>query len=69
MAVRARIGMLFQNNALFDFLTVGDNVAFPLRARGGVGGRRDRARASPSGCARSASPAARTSCPPSSRAA
>jgi phospholipid/cholesterol/gamma-HCH transport system ATP-binding protein len=27
----ARIGMLFQNNALFDFMTVGDNVAFPLR--------------------------------------
>lgn len=30
MAVRAQIGMLFQNNALFDFLTVLDNVAFPL---------------------------------------
>lgn len=28
---RARIGMLFQNNALFDFMTVADNVAFPLR--------------------------------------
>jgi len=26
----APIGMLFQNNALFDFMTVGDNVAFPL---------------------------------------
>jgi phospholipid/cholesterol/gamma-HCH transport system ATP-binding protein len=23
--------MLFQNNALFDFMTVGDNIAFPLR--------------------------------------
>jgi phospholipid/cholesterol/gamma-HCH transport system ATP-binding protein len=28
---RARIGMLFQNNALFDYLTVGENIAFPLR--------------------------------------
>jgi phospholipid/cholesterol/gamma-HCH transport system ATP-binding protein len=28
---RKRIGMLFQNNALFDFMTVGDNIAFPLR--------------------------------------
>ena len=28
---RSRIGMLFQNNALFDFMTVGDNIAFPLR--------------------------------------
>jgi phospholipid/cholesterol/gamma-HCH transport system ATP-binding protein len=26
----APIGMLFQNNALFDFMTVGENVAFPL---------------------------------------
>jgi phospholipid/cholesterol/gamma-HCH transport system ATP-binding protein len=32
--VRARIGMLFQNNALFDFMTVLDNVAFPLRRAG-----------------------------------
>lgn len=36
MAVRQRIGMLFQNYALFDFMTVGDNVAFPLRRRGGL---------------------------------
>jgi phospholipid/cholesterol/gamma-HCH transport system ATP-binding protein len=34
MKVRARIGMLFQNNALFDFMTVGDNVAFPLTRLG-----------------------------------
>jgi phospholipid/cholesterol/gamma-HCH transport system ATP-binding protein len=34
MAIRARIGMLFQNNALFDFMTVGENVAFPLVRRG-----------------------------------
>lgn len=29
--VQSRIGMLFQNVALFDFMTVGENVAFPLR--------------------------------------
>ena len=29
--IRKRIGMLFQNNALFDHLTVFDNIAFPLR--------------------------------------
>jgi phospholipid/cholesterol/gamma-HCH transport system ATP-binding protein len=28
---RRGIGMVFQNNALFDFMTVGENVAFPLR--------------------------------------
>jgi phospholipid/cholesterol/gamma-HCH transport system ATP-binding protein len=32
--VRRRIGMLFQNHALFDFLSVGENVAFPLVRRG-----------------------------------
>jgi len=35
--VRSRIGFLFQNYALFDFMTVGDNVAFPLTRRGGLG--------------------------------
>ncbi len=29
--LRLKFGMLFQNNALFDHLTVGDNVAFPLQ--------------------------------------
>jgi phospholipid/cholesterol/gamma-HCH transport system ATP-binding protein len=29
--LRERFGMLFQNNALFDHLTVFENVAFPLR--------------------------------------
>ena len=29
--MRLRFGMLFQNNALFDHLTVEDNIAFPLR--------------------------------------
>lgn len=28
---RSRFGMLFQNNALFDSMTVAENVAFPLR--------------------------------------
>jgi len=28
---RKKIGMLFQNNALFDFMSVADNIAFPLR--------------------------------------
>ena len=28
---RARLGMLFQNNALFDSMTVAQNIAFPLR--------------------------------------
>jgi len=29
--LRKGFGMLFQNNALFDYLTVGENIAFPLR--------------------------------------
>jgi phospholipid/cholesterol/gamma-HCH transport system ATP-binding protein len=29
--MRLKFGMLFQNNALFDHLTVADNIAFPLR--------------------------------------
>src|SRR5207245_2366382 len=31
LAARRRIGFVFQNAALFDSITVGDNVAFPLR--------------------------------------
>lgn len=34
ISVRAQIGMLFQNNALFDFMTIGQNVAFPLEREG-----------------------------------
>jgi phospholipid/cholesterol/gamma-HCH transport system ATP-binding protein len=34
--VRARLGMLFQNYALYDFLPVHGNVAFPLVQRGGT---------------------------------
>jgi len=33
-AVRRKVTMVFQNGALFDSLTVGENVAFPLRERG-----------------------------------
>lgn len=32
--LRRRMGMLFQNFALFDFMTVGENVAFPLEQAG-----------------------------------
>jgi phospholipid/cholesterol/gamma-HCH transport system ATP-binding protein len=33
---RRRLGMLFQNGALYSALTVFENVAFPLRERGGL---------------------------------
>jgi phospholipid/cholesterol/gamma-HCH transport system ATP-binding protein len=32
-ALRRRVGMLFQGGALFDSMSVGDNVAFPLQGR------------------------------------
>jgi phospholipid/cholesterol/gamma-HCH transport system ATP-binding protein len=32
--VRKKVTMVFQNGALFDSLTVGENVAFPLREKG-----------------------------------
>src|ERR671931_619544 len=31
--IRKKVTMVFQNGALFDSLTVGENVAFPLRER------------------------------------
>lgn len=37
--MRVKFGMLFQNNALFDHLTVGDNIAFPLRRLTDIGDR------------------------------
>lgn len=36
VALRLRVGFLFQGAALFDSLTVFDNVAFGVRARGGT---------------------------------
>ena len=32
--IRQKVGVLFQNGALFDSMSVGQNVAFPLRERG-----------------------------------
>ncbi len=37
MSLRSRFGFLFQNGALFDSLTVFDNVAFPLREKTRLG--------------------------------
>ncbi|MDD9946259.1 MAG: ATP-binding cassette domain-containing protein [Myxococcales bacterium] len=34
LAVRRKVGMVFQGGALFDSLTVFDNIAYPLRERG-----------------------------------
>src|SRR5205814_9148994 len=33
-AIRVKIGILFQSGALFDSMTVEDNIAFPLREAG-----------------------------------
>ncbi|NUQ29309.1 MAG: ATP-binding cassette domain-containing protein [Acidobacteriaceae bacterium] len=35
--IRRKVTMVFQNGALFDSITVGENVAFPLRERGDLG--------------------------------
>ncbi len=35
--LRREMGFLFQNSALFDSISVGENIAFPLRRRGGTG--------------------------------
>jgi phospholipid/cholesterol/gamma-HCH transport system ATP-binding protein len=35
-SIRKRVTMVFQNGALFDSLSVRENVAFPLRERGGL---------------------------------
>ena len=34
--VRRKLTMVFQNGALFDSMTVGENIAFPLRERGNM---------------------------------
>ena len=44
-AVRRRIGFLFQNAALFDSITVAENVAFPLRRHTALSDAEVRARA------------------------
>ncbi len=44
-AIRSRIGMLFQNGALFDSLPVWENVAFGLLNEGRLGRREAKARA------------------------
>jgi len=36
-ALRRRIGMLFQDGALFDSMSVSDNIAFPLRRHSSLG--------------------------------
>jgi phospholipid/cholesterol/gamma-HCH transport system ATP-binding protein len=36
MIIRRRVTMVFQNGALFDSLSVRENVLFPLRERGGL---------------------------------
>jgi phospholipid/cholesterol/gamma-HCH transport system ATP-binding protein len=36
MTIRKRVTMVFQNGALFDSLSVRENVSFPLRERGGL---------------------------------
>ncbi|MFM8407925.1 MAG: ABC transporter ATP-binding protein [Pirellulaceae bacterium] len=36
-ALRQRMGFVFQNAALFDSMTIGQNVAFPLRLKEGLG--------------------------------
>ena len=43
--IRRRMGFLFQNAALFDSITIGENVAFPLRRHTGLADREIRERA------------------------
>lgn len=45
LPVRRKVGMLFQNGALFDSLTVYENLAYPLRERGAKDERKIKARA------------------------
>ena len=64
---RRRMGMLFQNGALYSALTVYDNVAFPLRERGGLSERKSAASCTPSSRRWSSSPATASCCRPISR--
>ena len=40
--IRSKIGMLFQESALFDSLTIGENVAYPLLNQKSIHGKRNR---------------------------
>lgn len=42
--LRKRIGFVFQNAALFDSMTIGQNIAFPLHQQGGAPPREERDR-------------------------
>ncbi len=42
--IRRRVTMVFQSGALFDSLTVGENIAFPLQDREGFGAEETKAR-------------------------
>jgi phospholipid/cholesterol/gamma-HCH transport system ATP-binding protein len=44
LEVRKKVGMVFQGSALFDSLTLGENVAYPLREHTGWSDERVRAR-------------------------
>ena len=67
-AVRRRYGVVFQGGALFDSMSVFDNVAFPLRERTALGRPRSRSAPTPSS-SRSAWPVWAKRTPPRSRAA
>jgi phospholipid/cholesterol/gamma-HCH transport system ATP-binding protein len=70
MAVRGRIGMIFQNYALFDFMNVGDNIAFPyVQVKAACPSRRDSPSASASASPSSALAMRWTASPTSCRAA
>ena len=61
--IRKKVTMVFQNGALFDSLSVGENVAFPLRESGGLS--EDKSMRSSTGCyGWSAFRRCATCCPP-----
>ena len=67
--VRRKVAMLFQGAALFDSMTVGENVAYGLREHADWDAGRDRARASPSAWSGSGCPGIEAMRRPISRAA
>ena len=52
--IRRKVGILFQGGALFDSMTVEENIAFPLREAGERDPARDPSKRSPR-CSRSSS--------------